>query len=100
MALTLAMGFVVDDAIVVLENITRHIEAGQNKIQACINGTKEIGFTIVSMTLSLTAVFIPILFMSGILGKLLHELAVVITTTILLSGVISITVTPMLCNVF
>ncbi|ABE04728.1 RND family efflux transporter [Rickettsia bellii RML369-C] len=100
MALTLAMGFVVDDAIVVLENITRHIEAGQNKIQACINGTKEIGFTIVSMTLSLTAVFIPILFMSGILGKLLHELAVVITTAILLSGVISITVTPMLCNVF
>lgn len=100
MALTLAMGFVVDDAIVVLENITRHIEAGENKIQACINGTKEIGFTIVSMTLSLTAVFIPILFMSGILGKLLHELAVVITTAILLSGVISITVTPMLCNVF
>lgn len=100
MALTLAIGFVVDDAIVVLENITRHIEAGENKIQACINGTKEIGFTIVSMTLSLTAVFIPILFMSGILGKLLHELAVVITTAILLSGVILITVTPMLCNVF
>ncbi len=100
MALTLAMGFVVDDAIVVLENITMHIEAGENKIQACINGTKEIGFTIVSMTLSLTAVLIPILFMSGILGKLLHELAVVITTAILLSGVISITVTPMLCNVF
>ncbi|KJV89703.1 export membrane family protein [Rickettsia bellii str. RML An4] len=67
MALTLAMGFVVDDAIVVLENITRHIEAGQNKIQACINGTKEIGFTIVSMTLSLTAVFIPILFMSCVM---------------------------------
>ncbi|CAK6515822.1 MAG: Multidrug resistance protein MdtC [Rickettsia helvetica] len=100
MALTLAMGFVVDDAIVVLENITRHMEKGENKIAACINGTKEIGFIIVSMTLSLMAVFIPILFMSGILGKLLHELAVVITTAILLSGVISITVTPMLCNVF
>ncbi|WP_458693841.1 efflux RND transporter permease subunit [Rickettsia tillamookensis] len=100
MALTLAMGFVVDDAIVVLENITRHMEKGEGKIAACINGTKEIGFTIVSMTLSLMAVFIPILFMSGILGKLLHELAVVITTAILLSGVISITVTPMLCNVF
>ena len=100
MALTLAMGFVVDDAIVVLENITRHMEKGEGKIAACINGTKEIGFTIVSMTLSLMAVFIPILFMSGILGKLLHELAVVITTAILLSGIISITVTPMLCNVF
>ncbi|BBJ31579.1 hypothetical protein RAS_06880 [Rickettsia asiatica] len=100
MALTLAMGFVVDDAIVVLENITRYMEKGKNKIAACINGTKEIGFIIVSMTLSLMAVFIPILFMSGILGKLLHELAVVITTAILLSGVISITVTPMLCNVF
>ncbi|HJD59618.1 MAG TPA: efflux RND transporter permease subunit [Rickettsia endosymbiont of Omalisus fontisbellaquei] len=100
MALTLAMGFVVDDAIVVLENITRHMEKGESKIAACISGTKEIGFTIVSMTLSLMAVFIPILFMSGILGKLLHELAVVITTAILLSGVISITVTPMLCNVF
>nr|WP_267881700.1 efflux RND transporter permease subunit [Rickettsia tamurae] len=100
MALTLAMGFVVDDAIVVLENITRHMEKGESKIAACINGTKEIGFTIVSMTLSLMAVFIPILFMSGILGKLLYELAVVISTAILLSGVISITVTPMLCNVF
>ncbi|MCZ6902178.1 MAG: efflux RND transporter permease subunit [Rickettsia endosymbiont of Ixodes persulcatus] len=100
MALTLAMGFVVDDAIVVLENITRHMEKGENKIVICINGTKEIGFTIISMTLSLIAVLIPILFMSGILGKLLHELAVVITTAILLSGVISITVTPMLCNVF
>lgn len=100
MALTLAMGFVVDDAIVVLENITRHMEKDESKIAACINDTKEIGFTIVSRTLSLMTIFIPILFMSGILGKLLHALAVVITTTILLSGVISITVTPMLCNVF
>ncbi|WP_082894438.1 efflux RND transporter permease subunit [Rickettsia sp. Tenjiku01] len=100
MALTLAMGFVVDDAIVVLENITRHMEKGESKIAGCINGTKEIGFTIVSRTLSLMTIFIPILFMSGILGKLLHELAVVITTAILLSGIISITVTPMLCNVF
>ena len=99
-ALTLAMGFVVDDAIVVLENITRHMEKGESKITACINGTKEIGFTIISRTLSLMTIFIPILFMSGILGKLLHELAVVITTAILLSGVISITVTPMLYNVF
>nr|WP_157211892.1 efflux RND transporter permease subunit [Rickettsia akari] len=71
------------------------MEKCENKIAACINSTKEIGFTIVSMTLSLMAVFIPILFMSGILGKLLHELAVVITTAILLSGVIAITVTPM-----
>ncbi|BDU60553.1 hypothetical protein FLA4_09630 [Candidatus Rickettsia kotlanii] len=76
------------------------MEKGESKIAACINGTKEIGFTIVLRTLSLMTIFIPILFMSGILGKLLHELAVVITTAILLSGVISITVTPMLCNVF
>lgn len=98
MAFTLATGFVVDDAIVVLENITRHLEQGKNKFQAVLDGTKEIVFTIISMTLSLAAVFIPLLFMGGILGRLLHEFAVVIITTVIISGVISITITPMLCN--
>ena len=100
MALTLAVGFVVDDAIVVLENIMRHIENGKNKLEAAIQGTREIGFTIISMTLSLIAVFIPLLFMGGILGRLLHEFAVTITSAILFSGIISITITPMLCNAF
>jgi len=100
MALTLAVGFVVDDAIVVLENVTRHMEMGKSKLQAALDGTKEIGFTIISMTLSLIAVFIPLLFMEGILGRLLHELAVTITVAIALSGIISITVTPALCNLF
>ena len=100
MALTLAVGFVVDDAIVVLENIMRHIENGKNKLEAAIQGTREIGFTIISMTLSLIAVFIPLLFMGGILERLLHEFAVTITSAILFSGIISITITPMLCNAF
>ncbi|MGI4775411.1 MAG: efflux RND transporter permease subunit [Janthinobacterium lividum] len=100
MALTLAMGFVVDDAIVVLENITRHLENKESKIQAVLTGSKEVGFTIISMTLSLIAVFIPLLFMGGILGKLLHEFAVTITTAILLSALVSLTITPMLCSLF
>ncbi len=100
MAFTLGVGFVVDDAIVVLENITRHLEQGKNKLQATIEGTKEIAFTVMSMTLSLIAVFIPLLFMGGILGRLLHEFAVVITVSIMLSGIISLTITPMLCNLF
>jgi hydrophobic/amphiphilic exporter-1 (mainly G- bacteria), HAE1 family len=100
MALTLAVGFVVDDAIVVLENITRHIESGKNKLQAALDGTNQIIFTVISMTLSLIAVFIPLLFMQGILGRLLHEFAVTITIAILLSGIISITITPALCNLF
>jgi hydrophobic/amphiphilic exporter-1 (mainly G- bacteria), HAE1 family len=100
MALILCIGFVVDDAIVMLENIVRHIEKGEQPLQAALNGSKEIGFTIVSMTLSLAAVFIPILFMSGILGRLFREFAVTITIAILASGLVSITLTPMLCSRF
>ncbi|HEY1241577.1 MAG TPA: efflux RND transporter permease subunit [Bryobacteraceae bacterium] len=100
MALVLCIGFVVDDAIVMLENIVRHIEAGEPPFQAAIHGSREIGFTIVSMTLSLAAVFIPILFMSGILGRLFREFAVTICAAILISGVVSITLTPMLCSRF
>ena len=100
MALVLCIGFVVDDAIVMLENIVRHIEAGEPPFQAAIRGSREIGFTIVSMTLSLAAVFIPLLFMSGILGRLFREFAVTICAAILISGVVSITLTPMLCSRF
>jgi HAE1 family hydrophobic/amphiphilic exporter-1 len=100
MALILSIGFVVDDAIVMLENIVRHIENGETPLRAALNGSKEIGFTIVSMTLSLAAVFIPILFMSGILGRLFREFAVTITTAILISGIVSVTLTPMLCSRF
>src|SRR5205814_10008257 len=83
MALTLSVGFVVDDAIVMLENIVRHMELGETPLEAALNGSREIGFTIISMTLSLAAVFIPILFMSGLLGRLLHEFAVTIATAVL-----------------
>src|SRR5215471_1515761 len=100
MALILCIGFVVDDAIVMLENIVRHIENGEDKLTAALSGSKEIGFTILTMTTSLAAVFIPILFMSGILGRLFREFAVTITTAILVSGVVSITLTPMLCSRF
>ena len=100
MALTLSVGFVVDDAIVMLENIVRHLEAGESKLEAALNGSREIGFTILSMTLSLTAVFIPILFMGGVLGRLLHEFAVSIMSAILVSGFVSLTLTPMLCSRF
>ena len=86
MALTLCVGFVVDDAIVMLENITRHLEMGKSRLQATLDGSKEIGFTIVSMTISLVAVFIPVLFMGGILGRLLREFAVVIIVAVLISG--------------
>ena len=96
MALTLSVGFVVDDAIVMLENIVRHVEAGEPPYRAAMQGSREIGFTILSMTVSLAAVFIPILFMSGIVGRLLHEFAVTIIVAILISGVISVTLTPML----
>jgi hydrophobic/amphiphilic exporter-1 (mainly G- bacteria), HAE1 family len=98
MALTLCVGFVVDDAIVMLENITRHIEMGKSRMQATLEGSKEVGFTIVSMTLSLIAVFIPVLFMGGILGRLLREFGVVIIVAVLLSGLVSLTLTPMLCS--
>ena len=100
MALILAIGFIVDDAIVMLENIVRHIENGVEPYEAALQGSREIGFTIVSMTVSLAAVFIPILFMSGILGRLFREFAVTITVAILISGVVSITLTPMLCSRF
>jgi HAE1 family hydrophobic/amphiphilic exporter-1 len=100
MALTLSVGFVVDDAIVILENIVRHIEMGKPRMQAAIEGAREIGFTILSMTLSLAAVFIPVLFMSGIMGRLFHEFAVTISVAILISGFVSLSLTPMLCSRF
>jgi HAE1 family hydrophobic/amphiphilic exporter-1 len=100
MALTLCVGFVVDDAIVMLENIVRHMENGEPPMVAALNGSKEIGFTIISMTLSLSAVFIPILFMSGLLGRLLHEFAVTIVVAVLVSGFVSLTLTPMMCSRF
>ena len=100
MALTLSVGFVVDDAIVMLENIVRHMENGEAPMEAALKGSKEIGFTIISMTLSLAAVFIPVLFMAGILGRLLHEFAVTITVSILVSGFVSLTLTPMLASRF
>ena len=100
MALVLAVGFVVDDAIVMLENIVRHMELGEGVMEAALNGSREISFTILSMTLSLAAVFIPVLFMAGILGRLLHEFAVVITSAILVSGLVSLSLTPMLCSRF
>jgi HAE1 family hydrophobic/amphiphilic exporter-1 len=100
LALTLAVGFVVDDAIVVLENIVRHIELGETPWDAALKGGREIGFTVLSMTLSLTAVFIPVLFMGGILGRLLNEFAVTIAVAILVSGVVSLSLTPMLCSRF
>jgi HAE1 family hydrophobic/amphiphilic exporter-1 len=98
MALTLCVGFVVDDAIVMLENIMRHVEAGEHPYHAALTGSREVGFTILSMTASLVAVFIPILFMGGIVGRLLHEFAVTIVIAIILSGVVSVTLTPMLCS--
>ncbi len=100
MALTLSVGFVVDDAIVMLENIVRHMEHGESPMNASLRGSKEIGFTIISMTISLVAVFIPVLFMAGMLGRMLHEFAVTITVAILISGVVSLTLTPMLCSRF
>ncbi|MBL9210327.1 MAG: efflux RND transporter permease subunit [Opitutaceae bacterium] len=98
LALTLSVGFVVDDAIVMLENIVRHVEEGMSVREAAFKGSGEIGFTILSMTLSLVAVFIPVLFMSGIVGRLLFEFAVTITASILVSGLVSLTLTPMLCS--
>jgi len=100
MALTLSVGFIVDDAIVMLENIVRHVEEGEKPRDAAFKGSAEIAFTILSMTVSLAAVFIPIVFMGGIIGRLLHEFAVTIVSAILISGVISVTLTPMLCSRF
>ncbi len=100
MALTLAVGFVVDDAIVMLENIVRHMEMGKPPMRAAVDGAAEVGFTIISMTISLTAVFIPILFLGGIVGRLFHEFAVTIAVSILVSGFVSLTLTPMLSSRF
>ncbi len=100
MALTLSVGFVVDDAIVVLENIVRHQEMGENPITAALKGSHEVSFTVLSMTLSLVAVFIPILFMGGLVGRLFHEFAITISVAILVSGFVSLSLTPMLCSRF
>ncbi len=100
MALTLSVGFVVDDAVVMLENIVRHMEHGESRMEAALKGAREIGFTILSMTLSLAAVFLPVLFMGGVVGRLLHEFAVVIGVAVLVSGLVSLTLTPMLCSRF
>ena len=100
LALTLSVGFVVDDAIVVLENIVRHRELGEKTIQAALKGSQEVSFTIVSMTLSLVAVFIPIIFMGGLIGRLFHEFAITISVAILISGFVSLSLTPMLCSRF
>jgi hydrophobic/amphiphilic exporter-1 (mainly G- bacteria), HAE1 family len=100
MALTLCVGFVVDDAVVMLENIVRHMEAGESRREAALTGAREIGFTILSMTLSLAAVFIPVLFMGGVVGRLLHEFAITIMAAVLVSGLVSLTLTPMMCSRF
>src|SRR5947208_6052953 len=100
MALTLCVGFVVDDAVVMLENIVRHMEAGKSRMEAALQGAREIGFTILSMTLSLAAVFIPVLFMGGVVGRLLHEFAITIMAAVLVSGLVSLTLTPMMCSRF
>jgi hydrophobe/amphiphile efflux-1 (HAE1) family protein len=100
MAMTLSVGFVVDDAIVMLENIVRHMEMGKSRLQAALEGAREVGFTIVSMTVSLVAVFIPVLFLGGIIGRLLREFSITIAVAVLISGVISLTLTPMLCSRF
>ena len=97
LALTLSVGFVVDDAIVMLENIVRHIEGGMRPFEAALKGSREIGFTIMSITFSLIAVFIPVLLMGGIVGRVFREFAVTIAVTILISGLVSLTLTPMLC---
>jgi hydrophobic/amphiphilic exporter-1 (mainly G- bacteria), HAE1 family len=98
LALTLSVGFVVDDAIVMLENIVRHMEMGKGAMEAAFDGSREVSFTIVSMTISLAVVFVPVFFMSGIFGRLLHEFSVVIISAVLVSGIVSLTLSPMLCE--
>ena len=100
MAITIGVGFVVDDAIVVIENIYRHVEQGEKPMAAALKGARQIGFTVVSMSTSLVAVFIPLLFMGGLIGRLFHEFAVTLSLAIMVSGVISLTLTPMLCSRF
>src|SRR6202022_4040446 len=98
MALTVCVGFVVDDAIVVIENIVRHLEEGLTPIEAALKGARQIGFTIVSISISLVAVFIPLLFMGGVIGRQFHEFSVTLSVAILVSAVVALTVTPMLCS--
>src|SRR5262249_15636570 len=98
MALTISTGFVVDDAIVMIENIARYIEGGETPLQAALKGSKQIGFTIISLTVSLIAVLIPLLFMGSIVGRLFREFAVTLAVTILVSAVVSLTLTPMMCS--
>ena len=100
MAITLSVGFIVDDAIVMIENIVRHREMGKTRMQAALDGAGEVGFTIISMTISLVAVFLPIIFLNGVLGRLLREFAVTISVSILISGLTALTLTPMLCSRF
>src|SRR2546423_9268639 len=100
MAMTIATGFVVDDAIVVVENITRHLEAGMKPKEAALLGAKEIGFTVMSISLSLVAVFIPLLLMGGIVGRLFREFAITVTMTILVSAFVALTLSPMMCSLF
>src|SRR6185312_10363742 len=97
MALIISTGFVVDNTIVVLENVTRHMEMGEERLQAALNGAREVSFTVLSMSISLVAVFLPILLLGGILGKLFHEFAMTLTVAIMTSLVVSLTVTPMMC---
>ncbi len=97
MALTIATGFVVDDAIVVIENIARHVEEGDSPLEAALKGSREIGFTIISLTVSLIAVLIPLLFMGDVVGRLFHEFAITLAATIVISAVVSLTLVPMLC---
>ncbi len=98
MALTIATGFVVDDAIVMIENISRYIEQGKPPLQAALKGAGEIGFTIVSLTVSLIAVLIPLLFMGDVVGRLFHEFAITLAVTIVISAVVSLTLVPMMCS--
>src|SRR5213078_1434930 len=98
MAITISVGFVVDDAIVVIENVYRYIEHGEKGMEAALKGARQIGFTIISMTTSLVAVFIPLLFMGGLIGRLFHEFAVTLSMAVLVSGVLCLTLTPMMCS--
>ena len=97
MALTIGTGFVVDDAIVMIENIVRHIEDGEDPLEAALRGAREIGFTVISLTVSLIAVFIPLLFMTGIVGRMFREFALTLTIAVVTSAIVSLTLTPMMC---
>ena len=100
MALTIASGFVVDDAIVMIENIARYVEAGETPLAAALKGARQIGFTVVSLTVSLIAVFIPLLLMGGVVGRLFREFAITLSMAVIISGLVSLTLTPMMCAQF